>query len=327
MTPPARSMILLGHTESVNAVAVSPSGEQLLSGSDDWTMRVWDPVSGILRSTIDMPCRVTGLAFNPSGDVVAVGGPFGIHFFDATSSSRRSLDRDRHLRGGRVGALTFSLDGVQFACSADHLVLVWDIRLGALTHVLEHDYEVIALAISPDGRLIASSSYDETVQIWDAHSGQALHLFEGHGGYIRALCFCPQGLRIASASDDGTVQIWDVSTGKVQQVFRNTARYTAVAFRATGRYLLSGSSDAQVQLHDIRTGQRKTYFGHSGIITTVGFFHQDKFAVSGGLDGSVRIWKLSDDQLCSFVQPSADIIDASKVMSGPILCQAIQFVV
>jgi len=65
------------------------------------------------------------------------------------------------------------------------------------------------VAFSPDGRRIASASYDRTVKVWDAGSGQETLTLKGHTGSVEDVTFSPDGRRIASASADGTVKIWD----------------------------------------------------------------------------------------------------------------------
>jgi len=64
------------------------------------------------------------------------------------------------------------------------------------------------VAWSPDGRCVASASYDETVRLWDARSGQLLHTCVGHTSYVRDIAWSPDGIRLVSASSDKTVRLW-----------------------------------------------------------------------------------------------------------------------
>src|SRR5437667_9262347 len=104
----------------------------------------------------------------------------------------------------------------------------------------EHLNAVSSLAWSPDGKYIASASYDKTIQVWDSVTGHRISVYRGHTNWVSALAWSPAGQYLASASYDKTVQVWDAATGKRLLTYRgHSDTVTAVAWSPDGTYLAS----------------------------------------------------------------------------------------
>ena len=78
----------------------------------------------------------------------------------------------------------------------------------ALVTLEGHESTVRSVCFSPDGRQVASGSYEGTVRLWDVETGACVRTLEGHGGSVRSVCFSPDGWMVATGSSDNTVRLW-----------------------------------------------------------------------------------------------------------------------
>ncbi|KAM5348925.1 hypothetical protein ACJ41O_008748 [Fusarium nematophilum] len=316
----------------VNAVAFSPDGSRIASGSGDNTVRVWDAKSGReVRKLEGHSDSVNAVAFSPDGSRIASGsgdntgriasgsGDNTVRVWDAKSG------REVRKLGGHsywVNAVAFSPDGSRIASgSYDNTVRVWDIKLGREVRKLEgHSSWVSSVAFSPDGSRIASGSGDNTVRVWDAKSGREVHKLEGHSDSVNAVAFSLDGSRIASGSDDKTVRVWDTKLGR---------KVNAVAFSPDGSRIASGSDDKTVRVWDTKLGRKvrklkvRKLEGHRDWVNAVAFSPDGSRIASGSDDKTVRVWDTKSGREVrkleghsSWVNAVAFSPDGSRIASG-----------
>ena len=249
------------HTDSVAALcAVTFDGHEVLaSGSDDQTVRLWDPSTGEQLTTLR-------------------GHQDSVNALCTISVNGRQL-----LASG----------------SGDQTVRLWDPSTGEqLTTLRGHQDSVNALCtISVNGRqLLASGSDDRTVRLWDPSTGEQLTTLRGHQDSVNALCTISVNGRqlLASGSDDQTVRLWDPDTGDLTTLHGHQNRVNALCtISVNGHQLLaSGSNDQTVRLWDPDTGDLTTLIGHQDWIyalcaVTV---NSRQLLASGSGDQTVRLW-------------------------------------
>ena len=151
---------------------------------------------------------------------------------------------------------------------------------------------VYSIAVSPDGKYLASGSWDNTVIIWDAKSGQRLKSLEGHSNYVESVCWSPDGKYLASGSRDETVIIWDANSGQKLKTLRgHSDAVWSVSWSLDGKYLASGSDDYTVIIWDANNFKHlKTLKGHSEQVNSVCWSPDGKYLASGSWDKTVIIW-------------------------------------
>ena len=198
-----------GHARAIQAVAWSPDGRYIASGSSDNTVQVWDASTNdtvtVYQGHSD---EVRAVVWSPNSQFIASASfdhivrVWDANTKDVTFTNRRS--------SGVTHALTWSPDGRYIALgNSDHTVQVWDIatKRKLFTHS-GHSGSVRAVAWSPDGLHIASASEDQTVQVWDALNGNHVFTYRNHAAAVSSVAWSPDGQRIASAGEDSIVCVW-----------------------------------------------------------------------------------------------------------------------
>lgn len=300
-------------TTRAGSVAFSPNGRMVLTG-DDAGVTVWDARSGERVQTMNRPAGVVRpVAWSPDGRLLAAGSSDGtVTLWDATAG------RQAHILKGHtniVHAIVFSPDSKTLVSgSSDRTVRLWDVRTGAEVGALSQPGlvdgakpsrgipgMVFAVAISPDGKTVASGGGDGVSEagelvLWDAGTGkQRRRLLGADEQQVWAAAFTPDGKLLASGFTGGAVRLFDVRTGAVRREFRGGDQLRALAISPNGQ-MLAAAIRKDIKLWDVGTGElKRTLRGHSNWVGSIAFAADGKVLVSGGSDG-VRLWALAGDQ-------------------------------
>ena len=300
---------LEGHDSYVSSVAFAPDSNTLASGSSDKTIKLWDARSGeLLRTLKEHDSHVGSVAFAPDGSTLASGSSDKtIKLWDARSGE---LLHTLEGHDGGVTSVAFAPDGNTLASgSRDKAIKFWDATSNELKLSIDirdidhqrkgHTDSVHSVAFAADGNTLASGSWDDTIKLWDARSGELLHTLEGHDGGVTSVAFAPDGSTLASGSWDDTIKLWDARSGELLRTLKeHDSHVESVAFAPDGSTLASGSSDKTIKLWDAHSGTLlQTLEGHTGSVRKVAFAPNGNALTSESFDGTIRLWDARSGEL------------------------------
>lgn len=181
---------LEGHTGPVSGVALNADGTQLVSGSQDKSIRIWSVESGAVVRSIDTPSPVHDLCLTLDGTQVISGHEDGlIRIWSVAAPEEAPPEGEsekpiREMKGHSkaVRSVTLILPAGQLVLSGsdDNTARIWNVSNGSATRTLNHGGPVISVASRPDGKFVASASSNNTAKLWDAANGKQIAEIRGH---------------------------------------------------------------------------------------------------------------------------------------------------
>ncbi len=300
-----RGEAVLSHERAVSAVAFSPDGKTVLTGTADkaasrgqvqrWDLRGRRPIG----PPITLSAPTTALTFSPDGKLFLTGAGNvdrwhgEAQLWDA-STGQPVVGPLAHARA--VTAVAFCPDGATFVtASADRTARLWTAAKGSLERTFKHPDYVTAVAISPGGGVLLTGSEDRMARLWDMNTATAIGEPLRHQATIMALAFSADGTTALTGSLDNTAQLWDARSWKpIGRPLRHHGCVTAVALSADGLMALTASADNAIQLWDTRTTRPIGFpFRHESAVLDAEFSPDGGTVLSGSADTSARLWRVS----------------------------------
>jgi len=244
---------------------------------------------------------VRAVAFSEKLNIIAIGRFGSVELLNGTSREGVRVINDI---AGAVNALVFSPDGQSLFVAAGDAGLTgvaYHFRAtdGKLMRKLEgHTDALYAIALSPDGKVLATGGYDQKIKLWSTSTGIELKLLKGHNGCVNGLSFRPDGKVLASACADRTVKLWDVSTGaRLDTLSQPLKEQYAVAFSPDGKTLAGGGADNRIRFWRVSEKALEgsnpilaSRFAHEGAILSLLFAADGETLISSAADKTVKLW-------------------------------------
>ncbi len=265
-----------------------------------------------------LPSQIGAVAFSTDGNIIAAGGYGEVSFFDARS--RKPLGKISGITEA-VRSLAFSRDGKYLAVGAgrpgqEGEIKIWRISDSfwakpAAQSFKAHRDCVYALAFSPDSTLLASTSYDHMIYLWDPATGEQMKPLKEHTDSVFDLAFSPDGKWLASGGADRTVKLWDIASGKrIYTLGSSTEGVNTVAFHPSGKYVAASGFDRTIRVWDISgTGDPEeihSVIAHEEPILRLTYSPDGRWLATTGWDKLVKIWDTKTMQQIRVIPKQSD---------------------
>lgn len=290
-----QDVVLAGHTDWVTAVAFSPDGRLIATGSLDNTIKVWDAATGQLQQDLAAhTAAVNDLTFAPDGRHLASAGDDGlIIIWDmAEGTLFRALEGEND---GAVKTIAYHPDGNLLAAGYEQgSVRLWQIQpRQSLLRRTDFSEAVRGIAFNGDGSQFAAGGDDGRVLLYDTESGAPLNSFTpgSDAPAVFGVAINPINGDLAMAYADNTVKIWREGE-PVRTMAGHSGFVFDVAFSPDGLRLASAGGDGTAKVWDANTGHLiVTLNGHDGAVTAVAFDSAGTRLATASQDGTAVIWR------------------------------------
>jgi WD40 repeat protein len=305
-----------------HSIAFSPDGQQVATGGSNNNIRLWDFSTGAVRYTETKPPgeygeqEVIDLAYSADSRLVAgcintVANKFDVIVVDAKRGETLATIGGYSSTGNSLcGSVSFDAndqmvwfggaDGSLRGWSIDALIGLKDTTIDTAERIFTgHTDSVMSLAISPDGRQMATASWDKTIKLWDYATGQVIQTLDEHTAPVWGVSFSPDGKELATSAEDGTIRIWDLETNQetILAIVTGEREYqepkplvTDLEFSPDGSVLAGSEFNGQIHIWDVQRRIELALLDANDTVWHLAFNQAGTLIATASTVGTVKLW-------------------------------------
>ncbi len=277
-----------------------------------------------------LPVPITSVAFSPDNTTIAAGGFHEINLWNAANGGLV-----RRVRGlnERIYEIVYSPDGKWLATAGGDPGQSGSAKLWLaepdgggkpVRDLVETPDSVLAVAFSPDSRLVAAAGADRAIRVWEVESGKLVTTIEDHADWVMDVAFSPDGKRLASASRDKTAKVFDIEKKESLVTFPgHTEAVFTVSFTPDGKQVATGGGDNVIRIWNPDEDGKQTGVigGFGGPVFRLQYSPDGKRLIACSADKTLRIFEANAQKLVlnghnDWVYTFAISRDGNAIVSG-----------
>jgi WD40 repeat protein/serine/threonine protein kinase len=272
---------------------LSPDGKQLATRGSSGAVRLWDAFTGLpLSEPFEHEAVVNDVRFDPNGQfVITASQDRTVQVWQAQTREPAALMLKTT---DPFPSACFGKDGRWVVRTSDNRAEVFDAQTGErIGQPMVQSNQIYRLALSPDGKKLATAGWDLVGRIWDLRSGAPLTPPLLHRWRLYAIAFSPNGTLVATASEDHTARLWDAVTGRpISPPLLHEGEVLDVHFSPDSSALLTASSDGTARLWSTNKGEPlwPEPLRHVATVWTAEFSPDGRRILTASADKSAVVW-------------------------------------
>ena len=322
------------HRSDVNDIAITPDGLCVVSCSnetahgenlllwdieqgrrirgirfaDEKGIRLEEKRQGYRPGTLSSPLKIQCVTVTPDGCFAVFGWDGVRKGWSVWDLKRNKISRN--VIAGAVNALAVLPDGKNVITASGEKLKIWGLKSGEEKQTLAGHSEwksgqtfktgrgndILAIAVTQDGRKAISASADQTLKLWNLQEDREEISYVGHSGPVNAVALKDNGHLAVSGSSDKTIKVWDLKRAKVPSIsIGHLLKINTLSISPDGRFLVSGSDDNLIKVWDLERRQEiRSMKGHQGSVLAVAVTPDNRYVVSSAdlNNGTLRMWDL-----------------------------------